>query len=219
MLKKFLPKKQALKFAASVPPLSQSPSPLERIRAVESSPAAERAAELLSSASALMQLTPNEARVVVSYMRPKRVPEGTVFIQEGDTTTNDFMLLVLKGEVAVETTHVSRSEPQTVSVLGPGHVIGEMGLLDGGARSASCKAMSDVQGAILSREALTRLTQEDPLTAAKLLMAIAQRMAERLRESGEKLKMYAQLTQAMQQELNLHAPAQLVVKPSVRSRA
>jgi CRP-like cAMP-binding protein len=205
MLHRLLKTGRALRDAAS------RPSPLDRIQRVEQSPTAEQAAALLTAPEALMQLTRNEARVVVSYMTPRRLAAGTTFIHEGDARANDFMLLVLAGEISVDTVVVSRTEPLTLTVLGPGSVVGEMGLVDGEARSASCTAITDVQGAVLTRAALRRLTRDDPLTAAKLLMALAQRMAVRLRESADKLKMYAQLTQAMQQELLLGAP---VVPPN-----
>lgn len=207
MLKKIIKTGQALRFSAS------RPTALQRIRQVESSPAAERAAALLTAPGALLQLTPNEARVVVSYMRPRRIAQGTAFMKEGDEDGSDFMLLVLDGEVAVETVVVSRTEPLTMSILGPGHVVGELGLLDGGARSASCTAVTDVRGAVLTRAALARLTRDDPLTASKLLMAISQRMVRRLRDSTEKLRTYAQLTQAMQQELLQFYTPQPVRRP------
>ena len=183
---------------AAAPPLTQA----ERLRSVAGSSSAERAAEMLIGPAALMQLSLDEARIIVSHMRPHRIPSGTTVIREGDVDKTDFMLLILDGEVTVETIVVSRSEPITLTVLGPGRLIGEMGLLDGEARSASCTASTDVRGAILTREALGRLLDDDPRTAAKLMMAISLRIAVRLRESTEKLKMYTQLTQAMQQEIN-----------------
>jgi CRP-like cAMP-binding protein len=109
---------------------------------------------------------------------------------------------LLDGEVTVETIVVSRTAPITVSVLGPGSLIGEMGLLDGAPRSASCTAMSDVRCAVLTRDAMTQLLNDDPRTAAKLMMAICLRIAQRMRENQDKLKLYAQLTQAMNEEIN-----------------
>jgi CRP-like cAMP-binding protein len=174
----------------------------ERLRRIAGSTAADRAAEMLTAPSALMQLSHEEARAIVGYMRPHRIPEGTTFIKEGDKDNTDFMLLVLDGEVTIETIVVSRTAPITVTVLGPGNLIGEMGLLDGAPRSASCTAMSAVRCAILTREALNQLLNDDPRTAAKLMMSISLRIAERMRESLEKLKLYAQLTQAMNEEIN-----------------
>ena len=174
----------------------------ERLRRIAGSTAADRAAEMLTAPSALMQLSHEEARAIVACMRPHRIPEGTTFIKEGDTANTDFMLLVLDGEVTIETIVVSRTAPITVTVLGPGNLIGEMGLLDGAPRSASCTAMTAVRCAILTRDALNQLLADDPRTAAKLMMAISLRITERMRESQEKLKLYAQLTQAMNEEIN-----------------
>ncbi|MDP3618728.1 MAG: cyclic nucleotide-binding domain-containing protein [Ramlibacter sp.] len=174
----------------------------DRRRKIAGSDSAERAAKMLCAPSALMQLTMDEALRVVSFMKPCRIPRGRTFIREGDARHTDFMLLVLHGEVTVENLVVSRSEPLTATVLGPGSIIGEIGLLDGAPRSASCIAMNDLRCAMLTREALNELLDEDPRTAAKLMMAISLRIAQRMRETQDKLKLYSQLTQAMNEEIN-----------------
>lgn len=180
--------------------------PDERMATIKGSDMAETAAAMLTAPSALMQLSHEEARTVVAYMRPHRIPEGTTFIKEGDADATDFMLLVLDGEVTVESIVVSRTEPITVTVLGPGSLVGEMGLVDGAPRSASCTAMTNVRSAILTRDAMNQLLQDDPRTAAKLMMAVSLRLAQRMRESADKLKLYAQLTQAMQEEIEKQMP-------------
>jgi CRP-like cAMP-binding protein len=149
-----------------------------------------------------MQLDEEEARTIVTYMAPHRIPEGQKFIKEGDTENTDFMLLVLDGDVTVETAVANRESPITVTVLGPGSLIGEMGLIDGSPRSASCTAMTDLRCAILTRRDLNRLLDEEPRAAAKLMMAISIRIAERMRDNQGKLKLYSQLTQAMNEEIN-----------------
>lgn len=58
----------------------------------------------------------------------------------------------------------------------------------------------------MNREALAQLLKDDPRTAAKLMLAVSLRIADRLRESAHKLQMYAQLTLAMQQELDRLMP-------------
>jgi CRP/FNR family cyclic AMP-dependent transcriptional regulator len=133
------------------------PSRRERLRIIAGSPAADRAAELLAAPTALMQLQPQEARTIVTYMQPHRVAEGTIFIKEGDDENTDFMLLVLDGEVTVETQVANRAAPITVTVLGPGSLIGELGLVDGSPRSASCTALTDLRSAILTRDGLMPL--------------------------------------------------------------
>jgi CRP/FNR family transcriptional regulator, cyclic AMP receptor protein len=176
--------------------------PKERMRAIEGSSSAELAAQLLIAPTALMQLTKEEAFTVVSYMTPRKIPEGTTFITEGDDSDTGYMMLLLEGEVTVENIVVSRRTPVTVTVLGPGSLIGEMGLVDGQARLASCTASTDSRCAVLTRVALEKLGQDDPQTATKLMSAVALRIAERLRDTSEKLKMYTQLVQAMQQEID-----------------
>jgi CRP/FNR family transcriptional regulator, cyclic AMP receptor protein len=159
-----------------------------------------------------MQLTLEEAMIVVSYMSPRKIARGTKFIREGDKTDTAYMVLLLEGEVTVESITVSRSEPVTVTVLGPGSLIGEMGLVDGEARLASCTATTTVRCANLTRAALEKLTADDPATAAKLILAVALRIAVRLRDTAEKLKLYSQLVLAMQQEIDhmMPTPAALI---------
>jgi CRP/FNR family cyclic AMP-dependent transcriptional regulator len=159
------------------------------------------AAEMLSAPSALMPLSAKEARVVVRYMRPLHVAQGEVFIQEGEHDTG-FMVLVLDGEVTVESIVVSRVSPVTVTVLGPGSMHGDLGLIDGLPRSASCTASTDLQCAVLTRESIVRLLDAHPRICAKLMLAISMRIGERLRDNTVKLKKYVQLTKMMQQEID-----------------
>jgi CRP/FNR family transcriptional regulator, cyclic AMP receptor protein len=180
--------------------------PEDRMRALEGSNSADMAATLLTAPTALMQLSEAEAKVVVSYMKPKKIPLGTAFIKEGDARDTGYMLLVLDGEVTVENIVVSRTSAVTVNVLGPGSLIGEMGLVDGEPRSATCTATTSVRCAILTREALETLMNEEPEIGGKLMMAVSLRIAQRLRETADKLKLYSQLTQAMQQEIDKLMP-------------
>ncbi len=77
-------------FGRSPPDAQESRLPEERLRAIEGSSSADLAAEMLTAPSALMQLTHDEARVVVTYMRPHKIAEGVTFIKEGDTEDTDF---------------------------------------------------------------------------------------------------------------------------------
>jgi CRP-like cAMP-binding protein len=164
--------------------------------------ALETAAELLTAPSAMLQLSLAEARVVARYMRPRFIAEGTVFIREGDAEGTGFMVLVLDGEVTVDNIVVSRVSPITVTVLGAGSMHGEIGLIDGLPRSASCTASSDLQSVVLTRQGMLQLLKDEPDLGAKLMMAIAMRIAGRLRDNTQKLKKYVRLTKAMQQEID-----------------
>jgi CRP/FNR family transcriptional regulator, cyclic AMP receptor protein len=163
----------------------------------------EVAARLLVTSSALADLTLGDALKIVGYMRPRRIKAGTVIIQEGEVKQTDYMLLVLEGDIAVENELPGLQESMVVNIMGPGHLIGEMGVLDGAPRSATCIANTDIAVAVLSRTALMRLLKEDPRLGSRLLLAISKRMADRLRETTRKLKTFAQMNRALQQELNV----------------
>lgn len=167
----------------------------------EGSASADRAAQLLIAPTAFMQLTLHEARVVVRYMQPQIVQKGAVLIRESDTQDTSFMLLLIEGEVTIEALVAGRAESIVITVLGPGNLIGELGLLDGQARYASCVAATPLLAAMLTRECLDLLMHEEPAIAAKLILGISLRIGVRLREVTDKLKMYVQLTQAMEQEI------------------
>jgi CRP/FNR family transcriptional regulator, cyclic AMP receptor protein len=184
----------------------ESRLPQEREAAVAKSSAAHEAAQLLRAPSALVQLSEQEALTVVSFMSPRRFPSGTALIRQGETGDTGFMVLVLDGEVTVEGLRASRMSPVTLSVLGRGSLIGEMALVDGEARSATCTASSDVACAVLTRDALETLIQEQPATGAKLMTAIAVRLAERLRDVSQKLQVTTKLVQTLQQEIDVLMP-------------
>jgi CRP/FNR family cyclic AMP-dependent transcriptional regulator len=165
------------------------------------------AVEMLCAPSTLMQLSPQDARVVARYMHSMQVTEGTVFIREGDTHNTGFMVLVLAGEVTVESIVVSRVSPITVTVLGPGSMHGDLGLIDGLPRSASCTASTDLNCLVLTRAGISNLLEDNPQVCAKLMMAIAIRIGDRLRDNTEKLKKYVMLMKAMQQEIDHLMPS------------
>ena len=164
--------------------------------------AQERAAHQLVTGGALLQLSLIDAREVVRYMQPRRVAAGTVIFRSGEATDVDYMLLVIDGDVTVESHASSTSEGLVVSVMGPGSLIGEMGLIDGSPRSATCIAATDLSVGRLSLEALMRLMQDKPGVAARLLLAIAKRLSDHLREANRKLMTFTQVSRALQQELD-----------------
>lgn len=166
-------------------------------------PPEEVAARLLVTPSALDDLKLADAKRVVRYMHPQLISAGTVFIQEGELTGNDYMMLILEGDISVENELPGADGSIVVNVIGPGHLIGEMGVLDGAPRSATCTAITDVAAAVLSRSALRRLLKADPAVGARLLLAISKRMADRLRETTRKLRTFAQMNKALHQELQV----------------
>ena len=162
---------------------------------------AQRAADLLRTPGALLHLSPADAECVIGHMRLVHFAAGTVLFREGDDTRLGYMLLMLEGEVSVDTSADGSAYAVPISVLGPGNVLGELAFLDGSPRSATCVAISPVQAAGLSSRALEMLVERHPKVAAKLLICLGARIADRLRGLNEQLQMYAQMAGDLQAEV------------------
>lgn len=177
------------------PPRSSLMNTVPRTRAVAEIPTlAARAIELLMQLRGFARLDMADARLVVTYLREVSFSRGEVMLRAGDTQTHAYLLLVLEGEVAVDTATLVPGGAVPIAVVGPGSVLGEMAVLDGAPRSATCTAMSDVQAAGLTQRGLERLILEHPRVACKLLVVLAQHMAERLRAVDDLLRLWGEAT-------------------------
>ncbi|MFY9513457.1 MAG: cyclic nucleotide-binding domain-containing protein [Rubrivivax sp.] len=161
---------------------------------------AQRAAEMLCTAHTMLPLDAWEAACVVEQMLLVHYPPRATVLREGDGQRSNFLLLILDGDVSVDTLGEPNAQVP-IAVLGAGSIIGEMALLDGAPRSATCVAVSPVQAAGLSRQGLQRLIDEQPQVAVKLLIGLAARIAERLRAMADHLRLYGRLTSEQQAEI------------------
>ncbi|MFZ3121040.1 MAG: cyclic nucleotide-binding domain-containing protein [Variovorax sp.] len=162
----------------------------------------DQAVLMLMRASPVAELDFHDAGLVIDAMQPAFVAAGTVFIEEGQTDGNEFMALLIEGQVRAENATGAAGENMVISLIGAGSLIGEMGLIDGAPRSATCTALSDLKLAILSREALRGLVETQPAIAARLLLAVASLLGGRVRENNRRLRTLSQVTKAMQRELD-----------------
>lgn len=160
----------------------------------------DEVAQLLTSTTALVDLDLDAARVIVRAMKVGSFKKSTVLMQEG-VASNGFMMLLLRGEVVVEQRQLRRADTLVLGVLGVGSVLGEMSLMDGEPRSATCTAASDIDAAVLDRGALIRLMETDPVACNKLLAVLFKRVSERLRATNRKLRTAHQTNQALREQL------------------
>lgn len=120
------------------------------------------------------------------YVRCYRADAGAAIIREGDE--GDFMVLLIEGSAEILKTD-PQGLPRRMAVDGPGKTLGEMSLIDGELRFASCVTLEPTLFAVLDRAALTRVIAEEPGVGIKLLMELLMLLNQRLRTvSGELIR-------------------------------
>jgi CRP/FNR family transcriptional regulator len=112
--------------------------------------------------------------------RPRDLKAGEVLFAAGGD--DDGCYLLDRGLLKVTVTS-SRGEERTIAILGPGAVVGELSMIDGGPRSASIVALSDCLLRFTSPEGFAKFMATHP-KAYEALVAI---LAFRLRQADEAL--------------------------------
>ena len=153
--------------------------------------------DLMQEASLLHDFKPDEADTLGRAMVLVRARPGQVLIAED--AAGDWMFLLMTGTLDVVKRKVGADwqsnapEHMTrLAVLKAGAAVGEMSMLDGEPRYASCVALSDVEAAVLTRGAVARLITDQPAVGAKLLVKITQMLAQRLRNTSNQLVRHLQ---------------------------
>ncbi|MCC7463777.1 MAG: cyclic nucleotide-binding domain-containing protein [Gammaproteobacteria bacterium] len=137
------------------------------------------------TAALLEDLTPAEADTLGQRMPTLRARPGQVLITQGEV--GDWMLLLLEGTVDVVKRSEQTGESSRVAVVKEGASIGEMSMLDAAPRYASCVAIGEVRAAVLTRAVIAELIQTHPAIGAKILVKLTQLLAQRLRNTSNRL--------------------------------
>ncbi|HEY8904666.1 MAG TPA: cyclic nucleotide-binding domain-containing protein [Rhodoferax sp.] len=114
------------------------------------------------------------------YMACYGAPRGATILNEGDE--GNFLIIVLTGQVDV-VKNDDVGARRLVVRLGPGSFLGEMSLMDGGGRFASCVATEPTDFAVLTRDMLNTIMLEYPSLANKVMLLLLQLMNGRLRDA------------------------------------
>lgn len=145
---------------------------------------ADRASLWHHGAALVEDLTPAEIATLGSWMPKVRAKAGQVLIREGEI--GNWMLLLLSGSVDV-TKATETGAPSRLAVIKGGAAVGEMSMLDGSPRYATCTAIEDIEAAVLTRAAISTLIREHPGIGAKLLVQLTQLLARRLRNTSNQV--------------------------------
>lgn len=139
---------------------------------------------LLPNSSLLGHFSNVEVRELARYMNVYRAASGAEIVREGEG--GDFMLLVLEGGVEVRKRD-RRNEQRPIAQAEPGRALGEMSLIDGEPRFATCVTTASTLLAVLDRESLARIIVEQPVLGAKVLTALVLMLSKRLRATSARL--------------------------------
>jgi CRP-like cAMP-binding protein len=139
---------------------------------------------LIPKCNLLEHFSLGEVRTLAHFMDVYRAEPGMEIIREGDG--GDFMLMIVEGKVEVQKRD-RWNTPQVLASVDAGRTLGEMSMIDGEARFATCVAVDATLIAVLDREMLARIIVEQPLLGAKFLMEIVLMLSQRLRATSQRL--------------------------------
>jgi CRP/FNR family cyclic AMP-dependent transcriptional regulator len=120
-------------------------------------------------------------------MRIYHAAPGRTIIREGDT--GDYMLLVIRGEVDIYKQSLTGDRQLMTSVI-QGMTLGEMSMIDGEPRFASCVSLKETTFGVLTRDDMVKIILEKPSLGSKILIKLVTMLSQRLRHTSATLLQY-----------------------------
>jgi CRP/FNR family transcriptional regulator, cyclic AMP receptor protein len=138
----------------------------------------EEISSMLTESDLFSHLPATELSAAAHYFGINKIAQDETIFEEGDI--GNFMCIVHSGSIAV--IKANQHEQRVAMVkLRHGRTFGEMAVLDGELRSATCQAMEDTILLTLSKEALDQMLEEHPRIGSSIIRAIAVSLSRRLR--------------------------------------
>jgi len=139
---------------------------------------------MLEDVDLLSDLNWREIELLAGYMQAYQADPGCVIFREGDT--GNYLCLLVCGRINVYKDDEAGRHAM-VAMEGHGRSIGEMALVDGEPRSATCETVEASTLLLLTRDAFLRLAEDRPALGFKVVHRIARLMSRRLRATSGKL--------------------------------
>jgi CRP-like cAMP-binding protein len=131
-----------------------------------------------------VELSPQDVQTMTAYLQFVRIPAAQTVI--GQDERGDFMLMILDGAMAVD-----RVQPwggrARINEARRGDMVGEMALLDSGARFSACTTITPCTAAVLDGAHFATMMHLDPRLALALSMMMSRRLSLRLRQVSARL--------------------------------
>ncbi len=143
----------------------------------------ENVAEVIGHIALFDDFSEEEIRALAHYMTCYAAPKDYTLLTEGDS--GDFLLLILSGASFVQK-NIEGLGQHNIAEIGVGSVLGEMSLVDGHQRFASCVTTMPTTFAVLTRASMNEILVYSPRLGNKFLLIILQMMAERIRASCDR---------------------------------
>lgn len=125
-----------------------------------------------------------EVELLSAYMECFGAPANVTLLEEGKE--GDYLLLILTGSVDVYKAMPGQGN-KLMAAVGPGAILGEMSLVDGQKRNASCVTREPTDFAVLRRSSLNILLKRNPVLGSRFLLVLLTEMTRRLREANQRL--------------------------------
>jgi CRP/FNR family transcriptional regulator, cyclic AMP receptor protein len=158
-------------------------------------------AKLLSSGTAFANMPMDEALRVAEMMVLHEYQAGEILTQEGQTNQGQLMLVV-HGEVKVTSKLINAMDSLVYRTASAGHLVGEVGFIDGQPHSATSTATGLVHVAILPRPLFVALLEQQPFAAAQLMAGLLKIMAQRVRHANMTIQTLGVVHKGLQEELD-----------------
>jgi len=135
-------------------------------------------------------LEPDELELLRTHLTERQVKRGEAVFRRGDP--GDAMYVLLAGQIGIwlpgDGENGEAKRDRRMVSYAPGVVFGEMGLMEGRARSADAIAESDAVLLTLSKSSYEQLSSESPALLGKLLLNIGLLLASRVRALTDELR-------------------------------
>jgi len=156
-------------------------------RAGKGTAIAEEIFALVGRSPFFAELSREDISIMAGYMDVYRAQAGETLIRENDG--GDFMLLLVSGAVDIFKRGMS-GEQQHMTNVGPGMTLGEMSMIDGEPRFATCIATEPTSFAVLHRDDMAKIILDHPSLGSKILVKLVSMLSARLRQTSARLLQY-----------------------------
>jgi CRP-like cAMP-binding protein len=129
--------------------------------------------ELLRSAKLFSALRPAELDELLGFVSERRYPRSATVMQRGDEGGS--MMVLASGRLRISAIS-SDGKEVTLSLVGPGGVVGEIALLDGKPRSADVTAMEDCLVLVVERRDFLPFLRRNEDMTLRLIALLCERL-------------------------------------------